>query len=59
MIRVQTFQCVACAGTDAVNAYTRRDIENSFPGTQMFVQGRNNEYKYNKGTKMSSTVYVM
>ena len=42
---------VACAGTGSANAYTKRDIENPFPGTQMFVQARNNEYKYNKGTK--------
>ena len=29
---------------------------NSFPGTKMFVQATNNKYKYNKGTKMSSTL---
>ena len=29
--------------TGAENAYTKRDIENSFPGTQMFVQARNYE----------------
>ena len=27
--------------TRAANAYTKRGIENSFPGTQMFVQARN------------------
>ena len=27
--------------TRAANAYTKRDIENSFPGTQMFVQAKN------------------
>ena len=33
----------ARAGTASANASTKRDIENSFPGTQMFVQARNYE----------------
>ena len=49
MVRVQNYECVARAV--AANAYTKRDIENSFAGTQMFVQARNNECKYNKGIK--------
>ena len=51
IVLVQNYECVACAGNDAANAYTKRDIENLFPDTQMFVQPRNNEYKYNNGTK--------
>ena len=50
MVRVQNYECVACAGSGATNAYTKRDIENPIPGTQMLVQARNNEYKH-KGTK--------
>ena len=55
-VRVKCFECKtatasARARTRAANAYTKRDIENLFPGTQMFVQARNNEYKYNKTTK--------
>ena len=42
MVRVQNYECVVCAGTGAANAYTKRDIENPFPGTQMFVEARNN-----------------
>ena len=38
------------ARTRAANAYTKRGIENSFPGSLMFVQARNK--------KMSSTVPV-
>ena len=30
---------------------TKRDIENPFLGTQMFVQAKKKEYKYDKGTK--------
>ena len=41
MVRVQNYECVACAGTGAANAYTKRDC------AQMFVQARNNEHKYN------------
>ena len=41
MLRVQNYKCVSCAGTGAANAYTKRDIENPFSGTQMFVQARN------------------
>ena len=51
MIRVQNYECVTCAGTGVANAYTKCDKENPFPGTQVFVQARNNEYKYDKGTK--------
>ena len=51
MVRVQNYECVACAGTGAATTHTERDIENSFPGTQMFAQARNNEFKYNNGTK--------
>ena len=41
------FECKTATGsaraqTRAANAYTRCGIENSFPGTQMFVQARNN-----------------
>ena len=32
-LRVQNCECVACTGTGAANAYTKRDIENQFPGT--------------------------
>ena len=39
MVRVQNYECVACSGTGATNAYTKRDVENP------------NEYKYNKRTK--------
>ena len=51
MVRVQNYKCVACV-------YTKYDIENSFLGTQMFVQARNNEYKYNKGTKNVLDNYI-
>ena len=43
MLRVQNYECVACTGTGPANADTKRDIENPFLGTQMFVQARNNE----------------
>ena len=43
MLRVQNCKCPARAVTAAGNAYTKRDIENSFPGTQMFVQAKNYE----------------
>ena len=43
MVRVQNCDCVVCAGTGAANAFTKRDIENPFSGTQMYVQARNNE----------------
>ena len=51
MVRVQNYERVVCAVTGAANAYTKRGIENQFYGTQMFVQARNNKYKYNKRTK--------
>ena len=35
------------------NVYAKRDIENPFLGTQMFVQTGNNEYEYNKERKNS------
>jgi len=41
MVRVQNYKCVACAGTGAAKAYSKRDIENPFSGTQMFVQASN------------------
>ena len=44
MLRVQNYEFAARAATDAANAYTKRDIENPFPGTQMFVRARNNGY---------------
>ena len=40
MLRVQNYECAACASTGAVSAYTKRGIEILFPGTQMFVQPR-------------------
>ena len=43
ILGVQKRDCPARAGTGASNAYTKHDIENSFPGTQMFVQARNYE----------------
>ena len=52
MVRVQNYECVACAWTGATNTYTKyNDNENPFLDTQMFVQERNNEYEYDKGTK--------
>ena len=51
MVRVQNYECVACAGTGAVNAHTKLDINNPFPDTQMFVQPKNNIYKCNKENK--------
>ena len=41
MLRVQTVTDSARARTRVANAHTKRGIENSFPGTQMFVQARN------------------
>ena len=41
MVRVQNYECVAYAGTGAANAYSKRNIENPFPGFQMFVKARN------------------
>ena len=51
--RVKCFECKtatdsARAVTGAANAYKRRVIENSFRGTQMFVQARNYEYPQHK-----------
>ena len=43
MLRMQNCNCPACAVTGAGNADTKRDTENSFSGTQMFVQARNYE----------------
>ena len=34
------YESVSCAGTGAANAYTKRNIENPFPSTQMFLQAR-------------------
>ena len=46
-VECKTAFASARARTQVTNAYTKRDIENSFPCTQMFVQTRNE--------KMSST----
>ena len=51
MVRVQNYECVTCTRTGLANAYAKRDIENPFAGTQMFVQVRNNECKYDNETK--------
>ena len=37
--------------TRAANAYTKRGIENSFPGTQMFVQTMNKKRLHQTGCK--------
>ena len=34
VVRVQNYERASCAGTGTANAYTKRDIENPFPGTQ-------------------------
>ena len=43
MLRVQNHDCPARAVIRAANVYTKRVIENPFPGTQMFVQSWNNK----------------
>ena len=40
----ETATVSARARTRAANAHAERDIENSFPGTQMFVYPRNKTY---------------
>ena len=44
MLRVENCECAACAGTDAVDAYTKRNIEIPFPSTQIFVRTWNKKF---------------
>ena len=39
--RVKCFECKTATASRAANANTKRGIENSFPGIQMFVQASN------------------
>ena len=43
----KTATASARARTRAANTYTKRDIENSFPGTQMSMQARNKKNVFN------------
>ena len=63
----KTVSASARARTREVNAYTKRGIENSFPGTQMFVRTRNKKYlqqlqsehNWGFGSYYYSTKYVL
>ena len=48
MLRVQTVTASARARARAANAYIKLDIENSFPGTKMFVKARNKKNVLNR-----------
>ena len=62
MLRVQNCGCAAWTGIGAANAYTKRDIENPFSGTQMFVQTSNknvfNTY-FEQSTFLNSSEFIV
>ena len=54
MLRVQNYECMlVCVG--AANAYIKRDIENPFSDTYMFMQARNNDCLQQKA---STSMYL-